>query len=186
MGYQAGLKGIVAQMIGGMGNVPGAIAGSLLLGLIESYGIAIVRHQLPQPVRLRGDDPDPGAQAERHLQPRTRACRPSRSPAPSSRRARRCACPGAVVVAAALVALALPLVVRNGYVLQTLGIGWLYAILAISLTLVAGTAGHDLARARGAARDRRLCLGPAGDQPQASGRRGHRRGGLHHGACSAR
>ena len=28
-------------MIGGMGNVPGAIAGSLLLGLIESYGIAI-------------------------------------------------------------------------------------------------------------------------------------------------
>ena len=39
------------------------------------------------------------------------------------------------------VALALPLVVRNGYVLQTLGIGWLYALLAISLTLVAGTAG---------------------------------------------
>ena len=40
MGFQAGLKGIVAQMIGGMGNVPGAIVGSLLLGLIESYGIA--------------------------------------------------------------------------------------------------------------------------------------------------
>ena len=40
MGFHAGLKGIVAQMIGGMGNVPGAIAGSLLLGLIESYGIA--------------------------------------------------------------------------------------------------------------------------------------------------
>src|SRR4030095_1014628 len=30
---------------------------------------------------------------------------------------------------------------RNGYVRQTLGSGWLYAILAISLTLVAGTAG---------------------------------------------
>ena len=41
-----------------------------------------------------------------------------------------------------MLALALPLVVRNGYVLQTLGIGWLYAILAISLTLVAGTAGQ--------------------------------------------
>src|SRR5215216_2597288 len=41
MGFHAGLKGIVAQMIGGMGNVPGAIAGSLLLGLIESYGIAV-------------------------------------------------------------------------------------------------------------------------------------------------
>ncbi len=31
-----------------------------------------VRHQLPQPVRLRGDDPDPGAQAQRHFQPRAR------------------------------------------------------------------------------------------------------------------
>ena len=31
-----------------------------------------VRHQLPQPVRLRGDDPHPGAEAERHLQPRAR------------------------------------------------------------------------------------------------------------------
>jgi len=32
--------------------------------------------------------------------------------------------------------------VRDDYVLQTLGIGWLYAIAAISLTLVAGTAGQ--------------------------------------------
>ena len=40
MGFQATLKGIVATMIGGVGNVPGAIVGSLLLGLIESYGIA--------------------------------------------------------------------------------------------------------------------------------------------------
>ena len=41
MSFHAGLKGIVAQMIGGMGNVPGAIAGSILLGLVESYGIAV-------------------------------------------------------------------------------------------------------------------------------------------------
>src|SRR6267154_5876011 len=41
MGFQAGLKGIVGTMIGGMGNVPGAVAGSLLLGLVESYGIAL-------------------------------------------------------------------------------------------------------------------------------------------------
>jgi branched-chain amino acid transport system permease protein len=46
-----------------------------------------------------------------------------------------------LIVALAVAALALPLVVRSGYVLQTLGIGWLYAVLAISLTLVAGTAG---------------------------------------------
>src|SRR5205085_7458928 len=50
--------------------------------------------------------------------------------------------PAAAIVACAVLALMLPLVVRNGYVLQTLGIGWLYAVVAISLTLVAGTAGQ--------------------------------------------
>jgi len=41
MSFQATLKGIVAVVIGGVGNVPGAIVGSLMLGLIESYGIAL-------------------------------------------------------------------------------------------------------------------------------------------------
>ncbi|MCM3437116.1 branched-chain amino acid ABC transporter permease, partial [Bacillus licheniformis] len=41
MGFQATLKGVVALLIGGLGNVPGAIAGSLLLGLVESYGVAL-------------------------------------------------------------------------------------------------------------------------------------------------
>ena len=42
MSFQATLKGVVAQVIGGVGNVPGAIVGSLLLGLVESYGIALL------------------------------------------------------------------------------------------------------------------------------------------------
>ena len=140
MGYQAGLKGIVATMIGGMGNVPGAIAGSLLLGLTESYGIAafgtsyrnlfafavliVVLMLKPNGLfsRGRGLPPEPltgtfiAPSAPVHI-------------------------PRAAVIACVAAALALPLVVRNGYVLQTLGIGWLYAILAISLTLVAGTVG---------------------------------------------
>ena len=41
MSFQATLKGVVAQVIGGMGNVPGAIGGGLLLGLTESYGVAL-------------------------------------------------------------------------------------------------------------------------------------------------
>ena len=41
MSFQATLKGIVALVIGGVGNVPGAILGGALLGLTESYGIAL-------------------------------------------------------------------------------------------------------------------------------------------------
>ncbi len=41
MSFDATLKGVVAMMIGGLGNVPGAIGGGLLLGLTESYGIAL-------------------------------------------------------------------------------------------------------------------------------------------------
>ena len=41
MSFNATLKGVVATVMGGVGNVPGAILGSLVLGLVESYGIAI-------------------------------------------------------------------------------------------------------------------------------------------------
>ena len=34
-------RAVVAELVGGAGNVPGAIVGSLLLGLIESYGVAL-------------------------------------------------------------------------------------------------------------------------------------------------
>ena len=141
MGYQAGLKGIVATMIGGMGNVPGAIAGSLLLGLIESYGIAIFGTSYrnlfafivmililvlkPNGIFSRGRRLPP--------EPLTGTFIAPSAPMPV---------PAAAVIGAALIAFALPLVLRNGYILQTLGIGWLYGILAISLTLVAGTAGQ--------------------------------------------
>src|SRR5260370_4211953 len=40
MSLQATLKGVVAEVVGGAGNVPGAVVGSLLLGLVESYGVA--------------------------------------------------------------------------------------------------------------------------------------------------
>jgi branched-chain amino acid transport system permease protein len=140
MGYHAGLKGIIAQMIGGMGNVPGAIAGSLLLGLVESYGIAafgtsyrnlfafvvmiLILVLKPNGLFSRGRALPPEPLTGTFIAPSA----PVRIPM-------------WLVVTLAAAALALPLVVRNGYYLQTLGIGWLYAVLAISLTLVAGTAG---------------------------------------------
>jgi branched-chain amino acid transport system permease protein len=140
MGFQAGLKGIIATMIGGMGNVPGAIAGSLLLGLTESYGIAafgtsyrnlfafvvmiLILVWKPNGIFSRGRALPPEPLTGTFIAPSA----PLRIPT-------------WLVATLAIGALALPLVVRNGYVLQTLGIGWLYAVLAISLTLVAGTAG---------------------------------------------
>jgi branched-chain amino acid transport system permease protein len=140
MGYQAGLKGIIALMIGGMGNVPGAIAGSLLLGLVESYGIAafgtsyrnlfafvvmiLILVLKPNGIFSRGRKLPPEPLTGTFIAP-----------------SKPIQIPPLVFVACAVVALVLPLAVKNGYVLQTLGIGWLYAVLAISLTLVAGTAG---------------------------------------------
>lgn len=42
MGFVAGLKGFTAAVLGGIGNIPGAMLGGLLLGLIESIGVGYV------------------------------------------------------------------------------------------------------------------------------------------------
>ena len=42
MGYQAGLKAFTAAVLGGIGSVPGAMLGGLLLGVIEALGSAFL------------------------------------------------------------------------------------------------------------------------------------------------
>ena len=37
MGFTAGLKGFAAAVVGGIGSIPGAMAGGLLIGLAESF-----------------------------------------------------------------------------------------------------------------------------------------------------
>jgi branched-chain amino acid transport system permease protein len=141
MGQAATLKGIVAQLIGGVGNVPGAVVGSLLLGLIESYGVALFGSTYrdlfafvllllflvirPNGLFSRGRTLPSEALTGTFIAP----SRPVRVPV-------------FAVWALAGAALALPFVYHNPYVLQTLSSAWLYALLAISLTLLAGTLGQ--------------------------------------------
>jgi branched-chain amino acid transport system permease protein len=47
MGFMAGLKAFTAAVLGGIGNVAGAVVGGLTLGVVESIGIYI-------PARGRG------------------------------------------------------------------------------------------------------------------------------------
>lgn len=42
MGFTAGLKGFTAAVIGGIGNVPGAMLGGLLLGLVETFATGFI------------------------------------------------------------------------------------------------------------------------------------------------
>ncbi len=141
MGFEATLKGIVAEVVGGVGNVPGAIVGSLLLGLVESYGVALLGTSyrnlfafvlLIAILVLR---PNGLFASHRQLPPEPMTgtfvapSKPVRLPVP-------------LVAAAAALAIALPFLTENGYLIQTLTNAWLYALLGLSLTLVAGTSGQ--------------------------------------------
>ncbi|MEK6346731.1 MAG: ABC transporter permease [Burkholderia sp.] len=141
MGFQATLKGVVALLIGGLGNVPGAIAGSLLLGLVESYGVALFGTSYRDLfaygllIVFLAWRPNGIFSHSRRLPPEPMtgtflaAARPVRIPP-------------ALLAGAVAVAAVLPLIGASPYVLQTLTNAWLYGLLALSLTLVAGTVGQ--------------------------------------------
>jgi branched-chain amino acid transport system permease protein len=40
MGWMYGLKAFIAAILGGIGNIPGAMLGGILLGVIEAMGAA--------------------------------------------------------------------------------------------------------------------------------------------------
>jgi branched-chain amino acid transport system permease protein len=141
MGFQATLKGFVAELIGGAGNVPGAVIGSLLLGVVESFGVAALGTSYRNLfaflilIAVLVWRPNGVFSSARQLPPEPLTgtfiapARPVRVPP--------WALAGAVTVS-----FALPLVWRDPYVLQTLTNAWLYGMLALSLTLVAGTTGQ--------------------------------------------
>jgi branched-chain amino acid transport system permease protein len=42
MGYTAGLKAFTAAVLGGIGSIPGAMLGGVMLGLIENFGASYI------------------------------------------------------------------------------------------------------------------------------------------------
>jgi branched-chain amino acid transport system permease protein len=141
MGFQAGLSGFSAAMLGGLTSVPGAVVGGLLLGVGESFGSAIFGNTYRQmiafvvlilvlmirPSGLFGErsalSMDPGFggffAAGRVFQLRGRWLL------------------GIVVVAALL-----PFVLDDPYMFRVFSVALIFSILAMSLTLVAGQAGQ--------------------------------------------
>ena len=141
MSLQATLKGVVAEVVGGAGNVPGAVIGSLLLGLVESYGVAVFGTSyrnlfafllLVVVLVLRPNGLFASAR-QAPLEPLT-----GTFIAPS----RPVRIPRWVLAVAAAGFAVLPLFPVSFYVLQTLINAWLLGMLALSLTLVAGTMGQ--------------------------------------------
>lgn len=45
MGIMPGLKGFVAAVLGGIGNIPGAMLGGIVLGMAETMGVALLSSQ---------------------------------------------------------------------------------------------------------------------------------------------
>ncbi|MEY9123209.1 ABC transporter permease [Bradyrhizobium yuanmingense] len=141
MSLQATLKGVVAEVVGGAGNVPGAVIGSLLLGLVESYGVAVLGTSYrnlfaflllvvvlvlrPNGLFVSARQAPPEPLTGTFIAP----SRPVNIPR------------WALLVAVAGFAI-LPLFPVSFYVLQTLINAWLLGMLALSLTLVAGTMGQ--------------------------------------------
>jgi len=141
MGFDAMLKGLVAQMMGGMASVPGAVIGGLALGIVESWGVGLLGSSyrdlfafailiLVLLVRPRGLL---GARDERPSEPMTGTI---------VNRSRSLRIPPGLGTAIVGAGFLLPLFIRNPYVLQVLINAWLYGLLSLSLTLVSGTVGQ--------------------------------------------
>ncbi|MEP7286633.1 MAG: ABC transporter permease [Chloroflexota bacterium] len=141
MSFQAGLKGFSANLLGGLGNIPGAIIGGLVLGLIESYGVAAFGSSYRNLfafvilIAVLIFRPNGLFNRKRQLPPE-----PLTGTFIANNRLIRL--PRWVIIAAIVIAILFPLVVNNPYLLQVLTNAWLLGLVALSITLVTGTAGQ--------------------------------------------
>ena len=141
MAFQAGLKGFAANLLGGLGNIPGSIAGGLILGLIESYGVAVLgatyRNLFAFIILIAVLVIRPAG-----LFTSKKSLPPEPLTGTFVANSKPVQVPVWVVIALTIVALILPLFIADPYLLQILTNAWLIGMLALSLTLVTGTAGQ--------------------------------------------
>ena len=141
MSFQAGLKGFAANLLGGLGNIPGAIIGGLVLGLVESYGVALFgatyRNLFAFVILIIALVWRPNG-----LFSRQRKAPPEPLTGTFIATNKPVTLPVWGVLGLAAVAAALPLFVADPYLLQILTNAWLLGMVALSLTLVTGVAGQ--------------------------------------------
>jgi branched-chain amino acid transport system permease protein len=141
MSFQAGLKGFAANLLGGLGNIPGAVIGGLLLGLIESYGVsafgASYRNLFAFVILIGVLVFRPNG-----LLNRKRSLPPEPMTGTFIGNNRLVRIPRWLIGAAVVAAILVPILFRNPYLLQVLTNAWLLGMIAMSVTLVTGTAGQ--------------------------------------------
>jgi len=139
-GLQAALKGFTACVLGGLSSVPASMAGGLLLGLGESYGVAIfgasardlVAYALLLGALFLRPNGVFGGPPEAPREALTGSFLP---------RGRSLKLHPAAAAAAAVAAALLPLAIGSDYLLQVLAGAWIMALFALSLSLVGGMGG---------------------------------------------
>ncbi|MGE3267211.1 MAG: ABC transporter permease [Chloroflexota bacterium] len=141
MGFQAGLSGFSAAMLGGLTSVPGAVVGGLLLGIGESFGVAVLGNTYRQMItfiviilvlmiRPSGIF---GERSALSMDPGFGGFFATGRTFTLSRK---------WLIGIAAVALLAPIVLDEPYLFRVLTVALIFGILAMSLTLVAGQAGQ--------------------------------------------
>ena len=158
IGYTAGLRAFTAAVLGGIGSIPGAMVGGLLIGLIESLGgqliavrwtdviifsiLVLVLVFAPAACSAAPPRPNPEHGGERPAAARTcgprRAARRGTACGVGSRRA-----PGRArgVSSLAAAALLFPILHRNDADIDSAANALTFAALALGLNIVVGFAG---------------------------------------------
>ncbi len=141
MSFQAVIKGFSANLLGGLGNIPGAMISGLLLGLIESFGVSLFgssyRNLFAFVIIIAVLIFRPNGIFSRKRQappePLTGTFIPNSKPL---------RVPKWLIISLIVIAILLPLVVTARYPLQVMTNAYLLGLITLSVTLVTGTAGQ--------------------------------------------